>query len=331
MSSFWEGKKVFVTGAFGFLGSWLSAELVSRKADVVALMLDSIPDSNLFRSGAAEKVSIVKGDLVDYEGMLRVFNEFEIEYCFHLGAQPIVTVANRNPLSTFNSNIRGTWNILEAARNSKLLKGLVVASSDKVYGDNEKLPYREDFPLNASHPYDVSKTCADVLSQSYFRTYGVPVGIARSGNFYGGGDINFDRLVPGTIKSLLKNEPPVIRSDGTFVRDYFYVKDAVGAFLALGENVQKKEITGQAFNFGTENHYTVLEIVEKLIALSGKKLKPKILNQASNEIRAQYLDCSKAKRLLNWKSSTSLDAGLKETFKWYSDFFASKCQNSTIF
>ncbi len=322
--SFWEGKKVFVTGAFGFLGSWLSEELVRQKANVVALMLDRLPDSNLIRSGTAEKVSVVSGNLSDYESMLRVFNEFEIEYCFHFGAQPIVTVANRNPLSTFNSNIKGSWSILEAARNSKLLKGIVVASSDKVYGDNENLPYREDFPLNASHPYDVSKTCTDVLSQSYFHTYGVPVGIARSGNFYGGGDINFDRLVPGTMKSLMKNEPPVIRSDGKFVRDYFYIKDAVGAFLNLAENVQKPEVKGQAFNFGTENHYTVLEIVEKLIALSGKKLSPTILNQASNEIKAQYLDCSKAKRLLNWKSSTSLDTGLKETFKWYADFFASK-------
>ncbi len=322
--SFWEGKKVFVTGAFGFLGSWLSEELVRQKADVVALMLDRLPDSALIRSGTERKVSVVSGDLADYESMLRVFNEFEIECCFHLGAQPIVTVANRNPLSTFNSNIRGSWCVLEAARNSKLLKGMVVASSDKVYGDNEKLPYREDFPLNASHPYDVSKTCADVLSQSYFHTYGVPLAIARSGNFYGGGDINFDRLVPGTMKSIMRDEPPIIRSDGKFVRDFFYIKDAVGAFLALAENVQKPEVRGQAFNFGTENRYAVLEIAEKLIALSGKKLKPKILNQASNEIRAQYLDCSKAKRLLNWKSSTSLDAGLKETFKWYADFFASK-------
>ncbi len=322
--SFWAGKKVFVTGAFGFLGSWLSEELVRQKADVVALMLDRIPDSNLIRSGTDKKVSVVSGDLADYESMLRVFNEFEIEYCFHLGAQPIVTVANRNPLSTFNSNIKGSWSVLEAARNSRLLKGLVIASSDKVYGDNEKLPYKEDFPLNASHPYDVSKTCTDVLSKSYFHTYGLPVGIARSGNFYGGGDINFDRLVPGTMKSLMKDEPPIIRSDGKFVRDFFYIKDAVGAFLALAENVQKPEVKGQAFNFGTGNHYTVLELVEKLIALSGKKLKPKILNQASNEIRAQYLDCSKAKRLLNWKSSTSLDAGLKETFKWYADFFSSR-------
>ncbi len=322
--SFWSGKKVFVTGAFGFLGSWLSEELVRQKADVVALMLDRVPDSGLVRSGTDLKVSVVSGDLADYESMLRIFNEFEIEYCFHLGAQPIVTVANRNPLSTFNSNIKGTWNVLEAARNSRLLKGLVVASSDKVYGDNEKLPYREDFPLNASHPYDVSKTCTDVLSQSYFHTYGIPISIARSGNFYGGGDINFDRLVPGTMKSLVKDEVPIIRSDGKFVRDFFYVKDAVGAFLSLAEQMQKPEVRGQAFNFGTENHYTVLEIVEKLIALSGKKLKPKILNQASNEIRAQYLDCSKARSLLGWKSSTSLDAGLKETFKWYSDFFALK-------
>lgn len=322
--SFWDGRKVFVTGAFGFLGSWLSAELVRQNAEVVALMLDRVPDSSLIRSGAEAKVSVVSGNLADYEEMLRIFNEFEIEYCFHLGAQPLVTVANRSPLSTFNSNIKGSWNILEAARNSRLLKGLVVASSDKVYGDSEKLPYREDFALNASHPYDVSKACTDVLSQSYFRTYGVPLAIARSGNFYGGGDINFDRLVPGTMKSIMKDEQPIIRSDGKFVRDYFYIKDAIGAFLTLGENVQKPEVRGQAFNFGTENHYTVLEMVEKLIALSGKDLKPKILNQASNEIKAQYLDCSKAKKLLGWQSSTKLDNGLKETFKWYADFFSSK-------
>jgi len=324
MAGFWDGKKVFVTGAFGFLGSWLTMELINRKAEVTALMLDRVPDSNLFLTGAASKVRVVSGDIVNYEDMLRVFNEFEIECCFHLAAQPLVTVANRNPLSTFNSNIKGTWNILEAARNSRLLKGMTVASSDKVYGDADKLPYKEDMPLSASHPYDVSKACTDMLAQSYFHSYGLPVGIARSGNFYGPGDINFDRLIPGTIKSLLRKEAPIIRSDGKFVRDYFFVKDAVGAFLSLAENIQKPSVKGQAFNFGTEKHYTVLEVVQKIISISGRKIAPKVLNQASNEIRSQYLDCSKAKELLGWASSTAVDSGLKETFKWYSDFFSRK-------
>ncbi len=320
MADFWKGKKVFVTGAFGFLGSWLTTELVSRNAEVTALMLDRIPDSNLFLNGTASKVRIVNGDLVNYEDMLRVFNEFEIEHCFHLAAQPLVTVANRNPLSTFNSNIKGTWNLLEAARNSKLVQGMTVASSDKVYGD-APLPYTEDTALRASHPYDVSKACTDMLASSYFHSYSLPLAIARSGNFYGPGDINFDRLVPGTMRSLLRNETPIIRSDGKFVRDYFFVKDAVEAFLTLGENISKPSVKGQAFNFGTEKHYTVVDVVDRIIKISGKKASPMVLNQASNEIRAQYLDCSRAKSLLGWQSSTGIDAGLKETFKWYSDFF----------
>jgi len=321
VAGFWDGKKVFVTGAFGFLGSWVTENLVKQNANVTVLQRDSTA-SNLARLGVASKVSVVTGDITDYKTMLRIFNEFEIEYCFHLAAQAIVTVANRNPLSTFHSNIRGTWNVLEAARNTNLVKGFVISSSDKVYGAHDKLPYLESFAFNASYPYDVSKACAELLAQSYFKTYGLPVVIARSGNFYGPGDLNFDRLIPSMIRAIIKNETPIIRSDGKFVRDYFYVKDAAAAFLTFAENASRKEVVGQAFNLGTSQHYTVLEVLQRLISISGKNVTPKILNQASNEIREQYLDCTKAKELLNWQSATDLDSGLKEAYKWYDEYFS---------
>lgn len=310
---FYSGKRVFITGSFGFLGSWLTEALIEQGAKVTTLLYDRIPNSMLILNGSYKKTSVIRGDVTNFEQMKSIMKDQE--FCFHLAAQPLVTVANRNPLSTFSSNIEGTWNVLEAARLSKSIQGVIVASSDKVYGDSEKLPYREDFPLNAAHPYDVSKACTDVLAQTYFNSYQLPVGIARSGNFYGGGDPNFDRLIPGTIRSLLRGNAPYVRSDGTFVRDYFYVKDAIKAFLALGENIDR--VGGEAFNFGTEEHFTVLEIIDKLIAISGVKVRPEIGNTAKNEIKSQYLDCSKAKRLLGLGDTTPIGVGLRETFEWY--------------
>jgi CDP-glucose 4,6-dehydratase len=224
-------------------------------------------------------------------------------------------------LSTFESNIKGTWNVLEAARNSKLLKRIVVASSDKAYGSHKDLPYKETAILRGMHPYDASKSCADILSQMYFETYGLPVGITRCGNFYGGGDLNFNRLIPGTIKSILHNSAPVIRSDGTFKRDYIYILDAVDAYLTLGHALDRKDVQGEAFNFSTNNPMSVIEVVNLIIKMMGSKLEPRILNEAKAEIKDQYLNSTKAKEVLGWKAKYVIEPGLKETIKWYKEFF----------
>lgn len=324
-TSYWKGRNVLVTGANGFLGSWVSKRLVEEGAHVICFIRDTLPRSFLNLSGTVDHVVIAFGTLEDYFSVERVFNEFEVDFCFHLAAQAIVGAAERFPLSTYDSNIRGTWNVLEAARRNSRVQGLVLASSDKVYGSKEKLPYTEQDSLGGLNPYDVSKVCADLLAQSYFHTYRVPVGIARSGNFYGPGDLNFSRVVPETIRYLIRDESPVIRSDGTYLRDYFYVEDAAEAFLILGENLSKDGIKGQAFNFGTEKPTPVIDVVNQLIELSGKKhLKPAILNQAAHEIKAQYLSCGKARELLGWKHTTGLESGLAKSYSWYQEFFAAE-------
>lgn len=323
MGGYWKDRNVLVTGANGFLGSWVSKRLVEAGANVVSFVRDAIPKSFFNLSGTVDKVVIAHGALEDYLSIERVFNEFEVDFCFHLAAQAIVGTAERFPLSTYESNIRGTWNVLEAARRNSRVQGLVIASSDKVYGSKENLPYTEQDTLGGLNPYDVSKVCVDLLAQSYFHTYGIPLGIARSGNFYGPGDLNFSRLVPETIRSLLGNENPVIRSDGTYLRDYFYVEDAAEAFLTLGANLAEDGIKGQAFNFGTEKPTAVIDVVNQLIGLSGKDhLRPVILNQAAHEIKAQYLSCRKAQELLGWRHTTDLEKGLGKSYSWYQDFFS---------
>jgi CDP-glucose 4,6-dehydratase len=323
MQSFWRDKNVLVTGANGFLGSWVSKRLVEEGAHVICFIRDTIPKSFFNLSGTVDRVTIARGTLEDYLSLERVLNEFEVDFCFHLAAQAIVGIAERFPLSTFDSNIRGTWNVLEAGRRQGRFLGLVIASSDKVYGEKEKLPYTEQDNLRGLNPYDVSKVCADLLAQSYFHAYGISLGIARSGNFYGPGDLNFSRVVPGTIRSLVSNEDPVIRSDGTYLRDYFYVEDAAEALLILGTNVAKGGVKGEAFNFGTETPTQVIDVVNQLINLSGKKhLKPVILNQAEHEIKAQYLSCRKARDLLGWRHKTDLREGLAKSYSWYEEFFS---------
>ncbi|HII14822.1 MAG TPA: NAD-dependent epimerase/dehydratase family protein [Nanoarchaeota archaeon] len=323
MADFWKHKNVFVTGATGLLGPWLIQELASSGANVTALIRDGVARSNFFNWGLNGHVNCVYGCLTDYLLLERALNEYEIDTVFHLGAQAIVTTANRSPLSTFDSNIKGTWNVLEAVRNSKLVQRAVVASSDKAYGTQKILPYREDAPLQGEHPYDVSKSCADLLAQSYHKTYGLPIGITRCGNFYGGGDLNFNRIVPGTIKSVIHNESPIIRSDGTYIRDYIYIKDAVKAYKLLAEHVDKPHVKGNAFNFSYNNKLTVLEIVNAIIRLMDSGLKPKILNEATGEIKHQYLSSAKARAVLGWEPSYSVEEGLKETIEWYREFFAS--------
>lgn len=318
--TFWKNRNVFITGASGLLGSSMVEELFSQGANVTCLVRDWVHGSKLLESDYLKKCNIVRGELNDYELLLRGINEYEIDTVFHLGAQTIVGTASRSPLSTFEANIKGTWNLLEACRQcASKVERVLVASSDKAYGSHDNLPYTEETPLVGRFPYDVSKSCTDLISMSYFHTYQTPVAITRCGNLFGGGDLNFNRLIPGTIKSAVQNEAPIIRSDGQFVRDYFYVYDAVDAYLTLAERLPHEPIVGQDFNFGTETPMSVVQLVDSILETMGKTdLKPKILNQASHEIREQFLDCTKAKTMLNWKPKHSFEEGLKATIDWYS-------------
>lgn len=317
--SFWTDRKTFVTGATGLLGSSLVETLRARGARVTCLVRDWIPDSELVRSGTLARVGCVRGGLEDAELLTRAVNEHEIDTVFHLGAQTIVGTANRSPLSTFESNVRGTWNLLEACmRAGGVVKRVIVASSDKAYGEHDVLPYTEEAPLQGRFPYDVSKSCADLIALSYFHGYELPVVITRCGNLFGGGDLNFNRLVPGTIVSALRGERPIVRSDGTLIRDYFYVKDAVEAYLTLAEAVPRGDVTGGAFNFGNETPMTVLEMVDAILEAVGREdLEPAVMNEASREILRQYLDCSKARRVLDWSPAWTIGRGLAETVAWY--------------
>ncbi|MCC9021977.1 GDP-mannose 4,6-dehydratase [Bacillus nakamurai] len=319
--SFWKNKNVFVTGCTGLLGSYLVKELIDQGANVTGLVRDAVPKSNLYQGEQVKQMNIVHGALEDLDVIERALGEYEIDTVFHLAAQAIVGVANRNPISTFEANILGTWNILEACRKHPLIKRVIVASSDKAYGDQPNLPYDENMPLQGKHPYDVSKSCADLLSHTYFNTYGLPVCITRCGNLYGGGDLNFNRIIPQTIRLVLNGEAPEIRSDGTFIRDYFYIEDAVQAYLLLAEKMEELDLAGEAFNFSNEIQLTVLELVEKILKAMGSDLKPKVLNQGSHEIKHQYLSAEKARKLLNWTPAHTIDEGLEKTIDWYKAFF----------
>jgi CDP-glucose 4,6-dehydratase len=318
---FWRDRPTLVTGATGLLGGWLVRLLVDAGADLVCLVRDWVPQSLLVKDRLIEKVKVVRGDLRDQKLMERVLGEYEVDTVFHLAAQTIVGIANRNPVSTFETNIAGTWELLEACRRSPMVKQIILASSDKAYGDHESLPYDEDTPLNGQHPYDVSKSCADLIARSYAVTYDLPVATTRCGNFYGGGDLNWNRLVPGTIRSVLRSKPPVIRSDGNYIRDYFYVEDGAAAYMLLAERLaETKALRGEAFNFSNEIQVTVSDLVNKILRLMESDLEPEILNQASNEIRHQYLSAEKARRMLNWHPLFSLDQGLQKTISWYREF-----------
>lgn len=323
MNGFWRDRPVFVTGATGLVGAWLVRHLVNAGADVVCLIRDWIPQSEVVRAKLIEQVKVVRGDVRDQAVVERALGEYEVVTVFHLAAQTIVGIANRNPVSTLESNVQGTWSLLEACRRSPAVKQIVVASSDKAYGDHDKLPYDEQAPLQGRHPYDVSKSCADLIARSYADTYGLPVAITRCGNFYGGGDLNWNRIIPGTIRSILYGERPVIRSDGSYIRDYFYVEDGAAAYALLAERLaQRPELAGQAFNFSNEIQVTVLQLVQRLLELMDSKLEPEIRDEVSNEIRHQYLSSAKARRELAWSPLFKLDDGLRRTIDWYRKFLA---------
>jgi CDP-glucose 4,6-dehydratase len=318
---FWQDRPVLVTGATGLVGAWLTRRLREAGADVVCLVRDWVPQSELVRARLIEQVKVVRGDIRDRDCLERAIGEYETEIVIHLAAQTIVGIANRNPVSTFESNIQGTWNLLEACRRSNGVRAVVIASSDKAYGHQDTLPYGEDTPLAGRHPYDVSKSCADLISQAYAATFGLPVAITRCGNFYGGGDLNWNRIVPGTIRSVLRGEPPVIRSDGRYVRDYFYVEDGAAAYILLAEQLHSRpELSGMAFNFSNETEVTVLELVNRILGAMDSKLEPVVLNQASHEIRRQYLSAERARQLLAWSPLFTLHTGIGRTISWYRDF-----------
>lgn len=321
-SAFWRDRRVFVTGATGLVGSWLVRDLLALGADVVCLVRDRVPKSELWRAGMIDKVTVVHGDLSEQELLERALGEYEIRTVFHLAAQTIVPIANRNPVSTFESNIAGTWHLLEACRRSPLVGQVVVASSDKAYGDHDKLPYSEETPLAGRFPYDVSKSCSDLISTSYAASFGLPVVVTRCGNFYGGGDLNWNRIVPGTIRSVLRGERPVVRSDGQAIRDYFFVEDGAAAYVLLAEKLATdSSLAGRAYNFSTESRVTVLEVVDAILKkMDASKLTADVRNEATNEIRHQYLSAAKAKKELGWAPRFTLEEGLTRTIAWYRDF-----------
>ncbi len=321
-SNFWQDRRVLVTGGTGLVGGWLIKRLLAAQADVVCLIRDWTPQAEIVQNGSLDQVTVVRGDICDQQCLERVLGEHEIETVMHLAAQTIVGIANRNPVSTFEANIGGTWKLLEACRRSPLVKQIVMASSDKAYGDAKVLPYTEETPLAGMHPYDVSKSCGDLIAQTYANTYGSSVCITRCGNFYGGGDLNWNRIIPGTIRSALRGEAPVIRSDGSFVRDYFYVEDGAAAYMHLAEQMaMHPELAGEAFNLSTEIQVSVLDVVQKVLDELDSDLQPVVLGQASHEIKHQYLDAAKARDVLNWRPLFTFEQGLQRTIQWYSNFF----------
>ena len=328
-STYWNLRRVFITGASGLLGSALTRTLADRGSQITVLLRDPDPQTELIRSGTIRRVTVVQGSLEDYASIERAINENECDTVFHLGAQTIVGTALRSPLATFEANIRGTYNLLEACRvHSSLVRSIVIASSDKAYGSSDVLPYTEEHPLVGKHPYDVSKSCTDLLTSTYTNSFRTPACILRCGNIFGGGDLNWSRLIPGTIRSLVENTAPIIRSDGKFLRDYIYVQDVVEAYLSVAERLASGDssgdsILGEAFNISPEKALSVLEVVATLQKLLGKEhLQPVIQNKATSEIRDQYLDCSKAKRMLNWSHRYSFEQAAQETVDWYRRYLA---------
>ena len=321
---FWHARPVLVTGATGQLGGWLVKDLLALGAEVVCLVRDWLPHSEFVRGGLLENIRVVRGDLRDPGLLERVVAEYEVKTVFHLAAQAIVTVANRLPANAFDVNIRGTWLLLDACQRNPTVEQVVMASTDKVYGAQGNLPYREDMPLDAVYPHDVSKACAEMVARAYAETYGLKVAFARLPNLYGPGDLNWNRIIPGTIRSVLLEERPVIHSSGRFIRDFLFVEDAAAAHLCLAEGLAKNpHLSGQAFNISNQDQMTILDLVRKIIRLAGKDLQPDVQDRAQHEILSQYMSAEKARSQLGWQPNYTLDRGLKLTIDWYKTFLNS--------
>lgn len=322
---FWKNKNVLVTGNTGFLGSNLTKMLIICGANVVGVDIRAAKNrKSLLSREDYKRITSLRGNVCNYSLMKDIVTSHKIEVVFHLAAQAIVGKCWKNPLRAFSSNIRGTWVTLEACRHVPTIKAVIVASSDKAYGSSKKLPYVENLVLQGRYPYDVSKSCADLIAQAYHQSYGLPVAVTRCGNIYGPGDFNFSRIVPDLVRSLIKNKPLLIRSDGKFTRDYIYVDDIVNAYLMLGEKIEMLKLYGEAFNFSSEKPVSVLELVKTIFEITRKKPNYKILGIAKYEIKDQYLSAEKAKRILGWHCRYSLRQGLKKTISWYKNSIISK-------
>jgi CDP-glucose 4,6-dehydratase len=319
----WSDAPVLVTGAHGFIGSWLAERLLDEGARVVVLRRDADPDSRFTREGLEDRCVVVQADVLDYESLLRAIHDYRFEAVFHLAAQAIVSVANRAPLSTYESNVRGTYTLLEAIRAAGVVgdrvERVVVASSDKAYGDVDRLPYKEEQPLEPTYPYDVSKACADMIARSYATTFEIPVAVTRLANVYGGGDMNFTRIVPDTARALIEGRRPVLRSDGRPERDFIFVEDAVDAYLAVAESLDRPELRGRAWNAGAGKPVPVMDLVKRLVAASGRDLEPDVQGEGTpfGEIDRQFLDSTAIGEELGWRPAWELDRGLAETYRWY--------------
>lgn len=324
MSDFWRGRKTLVTGATGFVGSWLVKALLAQGASVVGLVWSAHPGNELYRSGDIRRVGVVQAALEDFPCLERTIGAHGVDTIFHLGGQAIVAAAQRSPLPTFEANIRGTYNLLEACRlHMNSVQRVIIASSDKAYGEQPCLPCPEEAPLLGRDPYAVSKSCADLLAQAYYHTYGLPVAVSRCGNVYGGGDLNWSRVVPGTIRACLRGEPPVVWGDGSDTRDYIYVKDIVRAYLCLAERMDEDGVCGQAFNFGTEKPMQGLEMITLIQRLMDcAHIAPEFRARDKAEIRNQSISARKPRILLNWRPAFDLETSLRETIAWYRDFSA---------
>jgi CDP-glucose 4,6-dehydratase len=320
---FWKNKRVFITGFEGFLGSHLTKELISFGAKITGLDIKTFRKETILCLADYKKIIVYKGSVANHNLVRNILKKHRPGIIFHLAAEAIVSRGHKNPLNTFKSNITGTWELLEAARQQAKVEAIVVASSDKAYGSHKKLPYREDAPLIANHPYDVSKSCADLIAGTYFHTYNLPIAITRCGNIYGPGDFNFSRLVPDAMKSLLLNKRLKIRSDGNFVRDYVYIDDIVAGYIRIAELLQKRKLSGEVFNLSDEKPLTVIKLLREIekISFSKSKLRYEIMNTAKYEIKEQYLSSAKARRILGWMPASSLADGLKKTAKWYMEYF----------
>ena len=318
------GLNVLVTGGTGVIGFWLLKKLITLKLNTTVLLWDHANNREPELNELLESTYNIHGSLTDIKLLNSLIEKQNINIVFHLGAQAIVEKGLADPFTTFESNIRGTYNLLEACRtHNQTIKSIVVASSDKAYGTHSQLPYTESTSMNGIYPYEVSKSCTDLLARSYALTYNLPVSIARCGNVYGGGDLNWNRIIPGTIKNLINNQNPIIRSDGSHLRDYIYVQDIVDGYISLGSATISDLPNGEAFNFGNNNTISVIDLVTAISKSMDKMhLTPDITNTAIGEIHSQYLDSSKAKQVLNWEPAFSLEDGLEQTIKWYTEFFA---------